>query len=184
MHVSRYWINPKWKVNTKLTWTLRRASFIVDKFASKDHFCEPLLFANVQKTWARAQNTKPKQRLRLGRLGFRPDIALSWFWQVINGKLCCIDINHNWVFISPGANLFLHETWGPRAKVPYRPMCKYAFWWNQRTAGFRQACSLVPPEPARRFTLYIRQWLLDECQRRYFPCNASPSMLEEIQKTG
>lgn len=38
MHVSRYWINPKWKVNTKLTWTLRRASFIADKFASEHHF--------------------------------------------------------------------------------------------------------------------------------------------------
>lgn len=89
-------------------------------------FCA-LLFTNVQKTRERAQNTKPKQRLRLGRLGFRPNIALSWFWQVINGKLCCIDINHNWVFISPVPNLFLHETWVPVPRCLIGPCVNMPF---------------------------------------------------------
>lgn len=122
------------------------------------------------------------ERLWLERLGVRPNIALSWFWQVINRKLCCIDTNHDWVCISPVPNLCLHETQHPRAKMPYQSICKYAFWWNQRTAEFRRDCRLAQPKQGRYLTLYIRQLLKNDCKRMHFSCNSSPSILKGIQK--
>lgn len=116
----------------------------------------------------------PKERLWSGRIGFRPNIALSWFWQVINRKLCCIDINHNWVFINPVPNLCLYEIQDPSAKVPYQSICKYAFWWNQRTVELRQDCSLVLPKPGRHLTLHIGQWLKNVCRGRHFSESPSP----------
>ena len=176
MHISRCWINPKWlkgkyKVNLN---TKKKILYCRQVCTSKDRFWERLWFTNVQKTPAKAYSTQPKERLWLGRIGFRPNIALSWFWHVINRKFCCIDVNHNWIFIGLVPNLCLYEIQNVGAKVPYQSICKYAFWWNQRIAEFRGDRHLVLPKPGRHLTLHIGQWLKTACKGRHFSCSAAP----------